>query len=164
MPSTRRASTSSTRSSPRNWAAFWDAIKHLILPAIALGSIPLAIIMRITRASALDVQNEDYVRTARAKGAVARYASTGATSYATRCCRSSTIIGLQTGLLLSGAVLTETVFAFPGMGSWLRDAIVNRDYPGAAGRDPVPRGRLRPREPASSTSRTPIINPRIRYS
>src|ERR671934_1993941 len=112
----------------RDWTALWDAIKHLILPAIALGSIPLAVIMRITRAAVLDVQNEDYVRTARAKGLppltvdrrhVLRNAMLPV----------STIIGLQTGLLLSGAVLTETVFAFPGMGSWLRDAIFNRDYP-----------------------------------
>ena len=71
--STRRTSTSSTRSSPRDWEALWDAIKHLILPAIALGSIPLAIVARITRASVLDVQNEDYVRTARAKGMSPRH-------------------------------------------------------------------------------------------
>jgi peptide/nickel transport system permease protein len=112
----------------RDWAALWDTIRHLILPAIALGSIPLAIIMRITRASVLDVQNEDYVRTARAKGLPPR------TVDSRHVLRNAllpvaTIIGLQTGLLLSGAVLTETVFAFPGMGSWLRDAIFNRDYP-----------------------------------
>ena len=112
----------------REWATFVDVGKHLILPAIALGSIPLAIIARVTRASVLDVQNEDYVRTARAKGLspgvvdrrhVLRNALLPVTS----------VIGLQTGLLLSGAILTETVFAFPGMGSWLRDAIFNRDYP-----------------------------------
>ena len=112
----------------RDWHTLWDVIRHLILPAIALGSIPLAIITRITRAAVLDVQNEDYVRTARAKGLppltvdrrhVLRNAMLPV----------STIIGLQTGLLLSGAVLTETVFAFPGMGSWLRDAIFNSDYP-----------------------------------
>ena len=112
----------------RDWAALGDTIKHLILPAIALGSIPLAIIMRITRASVLDVQNEDYVRTARAKGLPPatvdrRHVFRNALLPVT------TIIGLQTGLLLSGAVLTETVFAFHGMGSWLRDAIFNRDYP-----------------------------------
>jgi peptide/nickel transport system permease protein len=112
----------------RDWSTLWDVIKHLILPAIALGSIPLAIIMRITRAAVLDVQNEDYVRTARAKGlppAVvdSRHVLRNALLPVT------TIIGLQTGLLLSGAVLTETVFAWPGMGSWLRDAIFNRDYP-----------------------------------
>jgi peptide/nickel transport system permease protein len=112
----------------REWATFVDVSKHLILPAIALGSIPLAIIARVTRASVLDVQNEDYVRTARAKGLSPgvvdrRHVLRNALLPVT------TVIGLQTGLLLSGAILTETVFAFPGMGSWLRDAIFNRDYP-----------------------------------
>jgi peptide/nickel transport system permease protein len=111
-----------------NLNAFWDTSKHLILPAIALGSIPLAIIARITRASVLDVQNEDYVRTARAKGLSPsvvdrRHIMKNALLPVV------TIIGLQAGLLLSGAVLTETVFAFPGMGSWLVDAIKARNYP-----------------------------------
>ena len=108
--------------------AFWDVSQHLILPAIALGSIPLAIIARITRASVLDVQNEDYVRTARAKGL-----SPGVVDrrhiLKNALLPVVTIIGLQMGLLLSGAVLTETVFAFPGMGSWLVDAIKARNYP-----------------------------------
>jgi peptide/nickel transport system permease protein len=109
-------------------AAAWDAIEHLILPAIALGSIPLAIIARITRASVLDVQNEDYVRTARAKGLPPgvvdrRHVLRNALLPIT------TIIGLQMGLLLSGAVLTETVFAFPGIGTWLVEAIEARNYP-----------------------------------
>jgi peptide/nickel transport system permease protein len=108
--------------------ALWDVIKHLILPAIALGSIPLAIIARITRASVLDVQNEDYVRTARAKGVDPR------TVDRRHILRNAmlpivTIIGLQTGLLLSGAVLTESVFAFPGIGTWLLEAIRTRNYP-----------------------------------
>jgi peptide/nickel transport system permease protein len=111
-----------------DFTAFVDVGKHLVLPAIALGSIPLAIIARITRAAVLDVQNEDYVRTARAKGLppitvdyrhVLRNAMLPI----------STIIGLQVGLLLSGAVLTETVFAFPGIGSWLVEAIKARNYP-----------------------------------
>jgi peptide/nickel transport system permease protein len=111
-----------------DWSTLWDVLKHLVLPAIALGSIPLAVITRITRAAVLDVQNEDYVRTARAKGLSPQ------TVDRRHILRNallpvSTIIGLQTGLLLSGAVLTETVFAWPGMGSWLRDAIFNRDYP-----------------------------------
>jgi peptide/nickel transport system permease protein len=111
-----------------NWNAAWDAVKHLILPALALATIPLAIIARITRASVLDVQNEDYVRTARAKGLAPR------TVDRRHVLRNAmlpviTIIGLQIGLLLSGAILTETVFAFPGVGSWLQMAIVNRDYP-----------------------------------
>ena len=109
-------------------AALWDVLKHLILPAIALGSIPLAIIARITRAAVLDVQNEDYVRTARAKGMpplvvdrrhVLRNAMLPIV----------TIIGLQVGFLLAGAVLTETVFAWPGLGTWLVDAIESRNYP-----------------------------------
>ena len=108
--------------------AFWDTIKHLILPAIALGSIPLAIIARITRASVLDVQNEDYVRTARAKGLPPRVVDTRHI-FRNALLPITTIIGLQAGLLLSGAVLTETVFAFPGMGSWLVEAIRQRDYP-----------------------------------
>jgi peptide/nickel transport system permease protein len=115
-----------------NWTALWDAIKHLILPAIALGSIPLAVIMRITRAATLDVQNEDYVRTARAKG-LSPHIVDRRHVLRNALLPVSTIIGLQTGLLLSGAVLTETVFAFPGMGSWLRDAIFNSDYPALQG-------------------------------
>jgi peptide/nickel transport system permease protein len=112
----------------RDSAAFWDCTRHLILPAIALGSIPLAIITRITRASVLDVQNEDYVRTARAKGLPPRVVDSRHV-LRNAMLPVATIIGLQTGLLLSGAVLTETVFAWPGMGSWLRDAIFNSDYP-----------------------------------
>src|SRR5919202_262176 len=112
----------------KNWSALWDVLKHLILPAIALGSIPLAVIARITRAAVLDVQNEDYVRTARAKG-LAPLVVDRRHVLRNALLPVSTIIGLQTGLLLSGAVLTETVFAYPGMGSWLRDAIFNRDYP-----------------------------------
>jgi peptide/nickel transport system permease protein len=112
----------------RNWTALWDVLKHLVLPAVALGSIPLAIVARITRAAVLDVQNEDYVRTARAKGLSPgtvdrRHVLRNALLPVT------TIIGLQTGLLLSGAVLTESVFAIPGMGRWLTDAIFARDYP-----------------------------------
>jgi peptide/nickel transport system permease protein len=111
-----------------NWEAFSDALQHLVLPAIALGTIPLAIIARITRAAVLDVQNEDYVRTARAKGMAPgivdrRHVMRNAMLPV------STIIGLQVGLLLSGAVLTETVFAWPGLGSWLVGAIEARNFP-----------------------------------
>jgi peptide/nickel transport system permease protein len=111
-----------------NWSAAWDAVKHLILPAIALGSIPLALIARITRASVLDVQNEDYVRTARAKGLPTRTVDSRHI-FRNAMLPISTVIGLQVGLLLSGAILTETVFAIPGIGSWLRVSITNRDYP-----------------------------------
>ena len=107
--------------------AFWDVSKHLILPAIALGSIPLAITARITRAAVLDIQNEDYIRTARAKGLPPRTVDIRHI-FRNALLPIVTIIGLQMGLLLSGAVLTETVFAFPGMGTWLVEAIRQRDY------------------------------------
>ncbi|MBA2507524.1 MAG: ABC transporter permease [Nocardioidaceae bacterium] len=112
----------------REFDASWDALVHLVLPAVALGTIPLAIIVRITRASVSEVLNEDYVRTADAKGLhppvvrrrhVLRNAMLPVL----------TTIGLQVGLLLSGAVLTETVFSFNGIGSYLFDAISQRDYP-----------------------------------
>ena len=106
---------------------FVDGLKHLILPAIALGSIPLAIIARITRAAVLDVANEDYVRTARAKGLTERRVDTR------HVMRNAwlpvvTVIGLQVGGLLGGAVLTETVFSWNGVGRWVVDAIQGRDY------------------------------------
>jgi peptide/nickel transport system permease protein len=139
LPSVGREDFLAVRAHPTNFyildailegdpGALWDAIKHLILPAIALGSIPLAIVTRITRASVLDVQNEDYVRTARAKG-LAPHTVDSRHVMRNALLPVVTIIGLQTGLLLSGAVLTETVFAWPGIGSWLKDAIFNRDYP-----------------------------------
>jgi peptide/nickel transport system permease protein len=104
-----------------------DALKHLILPAIALGTIPLAIIMRITRASVVDVLNEDYVRTANAKGLP------GGVVDNRHVLRNAllpvvTVIGLQTGLLLGGAILTETIFGWAGVGKWIYDAVVNNDY------------------------------------
>jgi len=108
--------------------ALWDAIKHLILPAVALGSIPLAIVARITRAAVLDVQNEDYVRTARAKGLAPRVVDRRHV-LRNAMLPVSTIIGLQTGLLLSGAILTETVFSIPGIGTWLAEAIEVRNFP-----------------------------------
>ena len=104
-----------------------DAFLHLILPAAALATIPLAIIARITRASVLDVVNEDYVRTADAKG-LSQGTITRRHVLRNALLPVVTVIGLQIGLLLSGAVLTETVFAFPGVGSFLVDAISTRDY------------------------------------
>lgn len=111
----------------REWDASWDAFLHLVLPAIALGSIPLAIIARITRASVIDVQHADYVRTARAKGLAAGHLRRRVILH-NAMLPVSTTIGLQVGLLLSGAVLTETVFAFPGIGKFLSDAIFALDY------------------------------------
>lgn len=109
-------------------AAVWDALRHLILPAITLGSIPLAIITRITRAAVLDVINEDHVRTARSMGLRPRLIR-GRYILRNAMAPISTTIGLQVGLLLSGAVLTETVYAWNGMGTLLYQAILNRDFP-----------------------------------
>jgi peptide/nickel transport system permease protein len=108
--------------------AAWDAFVHLILPGIALGTIPLAIIARITRASVLEVAGADFVRTARAKGIFER---TIRDRFVLRNAMLPvvTTVGLQTGLLISGAVLTETVFAFNGIGRFLADAIFDRDFP-----------------------------------
>ena len=110
-----------------NPAAVVDAFAHLILPAIALGSIPLAIVTRITRASVIDVKNEDYVRTARAKGLTAKRVD-GRHIMRNAWLPVITVIGLQVGLLLGGAVLTETVFNWQGVGSWLVTSIQNHDY------------------------------------
>ncbi|NNG39136.1 ABC transporter permease [Flexivirga sp. ID2601S] len=112
----------------REFDASWDAIKHLILPAIALATIPFAIIFRITRASVLDVLNEDYVRTAEAKG-LSRRVIRGRHVLRNAMLPVVTTIGLQVGGLLTGAVLTETVFAFPGLGDALATAFTTRDYP-----------------------------------
>jgi len=138
LPTIGRLSVTTTMDNPtnlflldalltRNWEALRDVIEHLILPAAALATIPLAIIARITRAAVLDVLSEDYVRTARAKGMgpaivdrrhVLRNAMLPVV----------TIVGLQVGLLLTGAILTETIFAWPGVGSWMLNAIRARDY------------------------------------
>ena len=111
----------------REWDAAWDALLHLVLPAIALGTIPLAIIVRITRASVLEVLGEDYVRTARAKG-LARGLISRRHVLRNALLPVVTTIGLYTGLLLSGAVLTETVFAFNGIGEYLFQAISSLDF------------------------------------
>ncbi len=107
--------------------AAWDALKHLILPGTALGAIPLAIITRITRASVLDVLDEDHVRTAEAKG-LSRGVIRRRHVMRNALLLVVTVIGLQAGLLLSGAILTETVFGIPGMGSFMKDAIFKQDY------------------------------------
>ncbi|WP_424952012.1 ABC transporter permease [Deinococcus sp.] len=105
-----------------------NALSHLVLPAVALGTIPMAITARITRSSLLEVLGQDYVRTAKAKGLSPRLVTL---KHAMRNALLPvvTVIGLQTGLLLGGAVLTETIFSWPGLGSWLYDAISGRDYP-----------------------------------
>jgi peptide/nickel transport system permease protein len=111
-----------------NLGGFWDVLRHLILPAVALGSIPLAIIARITRSSLLDVLGQDYVRTAKAKG-LAPNRVTLKHALRNALLPVVTVIGLQAGALLGGAVLTETIFSWPGIGSWVYDAISQRDYP-----------------------------------
>ncbi|NAZ76827.1 ABC transporter permease subunit [Kineococcus sp. T13] len=112
----------------REWDASWDALVHLVLPAIALGSIPLAIIVRITRASVLDVLSDDHVRTAEAKG-LSRAVISRRHVLRNALLPVSTTLGLQAGALLSGAVLTETVFSINGIGSYLFDAVTQLDYP-----------------------------------
>lgn len=111
----------------REYDASWDTIKHLILPAITLASIPFAVIFRITRASVLEVLNEDYVRTAESKGLSERIIR-GRHILRNALLPVVTTIGLQVGALLTGAVLTETVFAYPGLGDALAVAFRQRDY------------------------------------
>ncbi len=110
-----------------DFGAFVDALRHLVLPGLALGTIPLAIVMRITRASVIDVLNEDYVRTAHAKGLPSGMVD-GRHVLRNALLPVVTVIGLQTGLLLGGAILTETIFAWGGVGRWIYDAVTSRDY------------------------------------
>jgi peptide/nickel transport system permease protein len=112
----------------REWDAAADALWHLVLPGLALASIPLAIIVRITRASVLEVLGEDFVRTAEAKGLTERVVRRRHV-LRNAMLPVATTIGLLTGGLLSGAVLTETVFAFSGIGKFIADSISERDYP-----------------------------------
>lgn len=111
----------------QNWAALKDCLEHLVLPAVALSTIPLAIVARMTRSSMLEVLRQDYIKTAKAKGLG------GPTIVLKHALRNGlipviTVIGLQVGILLGGAILTETVFAWPGVGKWLFDGVVKRDY------------------------------------
>ena len=106
----------------------WDALEHLILPGIALGTIPMAIIVRMTRSSMLEVLSQDYVRTANAKG-LRRYIVVNKHALRNALLPVVTVVGLSFGALLSGAILTETVFSWPGVGKWVYDAISTRDYP-----------------------------------
>ncbi len=112
--------------------AFISALRHLILPSIVLGTIPLAVIARMTRSSMLEVLNEDYVRTARAKG-LAPWRIIGIHALRNALIPVITVIGLQTGVLLAGAILTETIFAWPGVGKWIVESIRRRDYPSVQG-------------------------------
>jgi len=107
--------------------AFISAIRHLILPSIVLGTIPLAVLARQTRSAMLEVLGEDYVRTARAKG-LAPLLVVGRHAFRNALIPVVTTIGLQVGVLLAGAILTETIFAWPGIGKWMVDSIGKRDY------------------------------------
>ena len=109
------------------WEALGDGLRHLVLPMVALGTIPMAIIARMTRSSMLDVLGLDYIRTARAKGASERLV-VGRHAFRNALLPVVTVIGLSLGALLSGAVLTETIFRLPGVGSALFEAIASRDY------------------------------------
>ncbi len=108
--------------------AFWSAAKHIILPAFVLGTVPLALIVRVTRASVIDVASEDYIRTARSKGLSERYILFKHI-LKNALPQILTSVGLALGQLLTGAIMTETLFLWPGMGRWLIKSIEARDYP-----------------------------------
>jgi dipeptide transport system permease protein len=108
--------------------AFKSALAHLVLPAIVLGTVPLAVIARMTRSAMLEVLGEDYIRTARAKG-MAPLRVVGLHALRNALIPVVTVIGLQVGVLFTGAILTETIFSWPGVGKWLIEAISRRDYP-----------------------------------
>jgi dipeptide transport system permease protein len=108
--------------------AFLSALKHLVLPAIVLGTNPLAVIARMTRSAMLEVLGEDYIRTARAKG-LPPLRVIGVHALRNALIPVVTVIGLQVGVLFTGAILTETIFSWPGVGKWLIEAINRRDYP-----------------------------------
>ena len=112
--------------------AFKSAVSHLILPTIVLSTIPLAVIARQTRSAMLEVLNEDYVRTARAKG-LSPFRVISVHALRNALIPVVTVIGLQVGVLFSGAVLTESIFSWPGIGKWLIDSIGRRDYPSVQG-------------------------------
>lgn len=142
--------------------AFKSALSHLILPSIALGTIPLAVIARMTRSSMLEVLREDYVRTARAKGA-STWRVVGVHALRNALIPVITTVGLQVGTLLAGAILTETIFSWPGIGKWLVEAIGRRDYPAVQG------GLLLSASVVIAVNLLVdllygVINPRIRYA
>jgi dipeptide transport system permease protein len=108
--------------------AFLSALQHLILPTIVLGTVPLAVIARMTRSAMLEVLGEDYIRTAKAKG-LSRFRVIYLHALRNALIPIVTVIGLQVGVLFTGAILTETIFSWPGVGKWVIEAIFRRDYP-----------------------------------
>jgi peptide/nickel transport system permease protein len=111
----------------RDWPTFVDALRHLILPALALATIPLAVVARMTRASMLEVLSREYIRTAEAKG-LSRRAVVLRHALRNALLPVLTVVGLQVGRLLAGAILTETIFSWPGIGLWVYESIESRDY------------------------------------
>src|SRR3982750_4559344 len=114
------------------FGAFRSALSHLVLPTIVLGTVPLAVIARMTRSAMLEVLGEDYVRTARAKG-LSGFRVVGIHALRNALIPVVTVIGLQVGTLMAGAILTENIFSWPGVGSWLVNSIYQRDYPSVQG-------------------------------
>jgi peptide/nickel transport system permease protein len=110
-----------------NWQAFRDAVWHIIMPALTLSTIPTAIIARMTRSSMLEVLRQDYIKTAKAKG-LSQFKVVFKHALRNALIPVVTTIGLQFGVLLCGAILTETIFAWPGVGKWIYDAVMQRDY------------------------------------
>ena len=111
----------------RNWAAFRDAVWHIIMPAVTLSTIPTAIVARMTRSAMLEVLRQDFIKTAKAKG-LSNFNVIFKHSLRNALIPVVTTIGLQFGVLLGGAILTETIFAWPGVGKWMYDAVMQRDY------------------------------------
>jgi peptide/nickel transport system permease protein len=111
----------------RNWAALKDSLWHIIMPAFTLSTIPTAIIARMTRSSMLEVLRQDYIKTAKAKG-LSQFKVTFKHALRNALIPVVTTIGLQFGVLMCGAILTETIFAWPGVGKWMYDAVMQRDY------------------------------------
>ena len=111
----------------RNWVALRDAIWHLIMPAVTLSTIPMAIIARMTRSAMLEVLRQDYIKTAKAKG-LSQFKVVFKHGLRNALIPVVTTIGLQFGVTLGGAILTESIFAWPGVGKWMYDAVMQRDY------------------------------------
>ena len=111
----------------RNWAALKDSLWHIIMPAVTLSTIPMAIVARMTRSAMLDVLRQDYIKTAKAKG-LSNFMVTFKHALRNALIPVVTTVGLQFGVALGGAILTETIFAWPGVGKWMYDAVMQRDY------------------------------------
>jgi peptide/nickel transport system permease protein len=111
----------------RNWAALKDSLWHIIMPAVTLSTIPMAIVARMTRSAMLDVLRQDYIKTAKAKG-LSNFIVTFKHALRNALIPVVTTVGLQFGVALGGAILTETIFAWPGVGKWMYDAVMQRDY------------------------------------